>query len=77
MALCPAIGGLAEQIMTARQLNIPMDQMMEIKGDSDVAASIVIDAYKQPAYITESAQNREIADFKNAALSVCYSTTRK
>jgi len=50
--LCPTLGDLAEQIMTARQNGAPLSDMMRIAGDNDLVTALVLEAYHSNRYTT-------------------------
>lgn len=79
--LCAEISSLANTVMTARQANMPMSQLMEIarkSGDDDGLYVILVEeAYESPAYQTKQAQTSEIRDFENKWYLDCYKARKK
>ena len=75
--LCPAIGEIAENIMTARQNNMPMSEVMAIVAQGEAIAGLaremVIIAYDKPKFDLPDYQSRSISSFRNDMESVCYS----
>lgn len=83
-SLCQEVGSLAVTIMKARQIGVPMSEMMKamnIKGaqpeKNELARYIVAEAYKKPAYSTKKAQKRAQDDFRNEQELICYENMKK
>ncbi len=77
MADCRTLGEAAELVMTARQANVPMSDLMDIANglEPDAAVlfrAIVQDAYAQSAWSSPSVQASAIADFRNDVERLCY-----
>ena len=70
--ICDAYGKVAEAIMTARQGGVSMSKSMALADDNNLVKSLVIEAYEQPAYSTESVKKKTIRDFADNFLLVCY-----
>lgn len=70
--VCRDLGELAHTIMVARQNGVPMNEIVRIVGESDLAVGIVLDAYNQPRYSTEEFRDRAAADFRNDIEAFCY-----
>lgn len=75
--LCSTIATLAENIMTARQANIPLADMMAVVNVSDpdiqkIAIAVVLEAYKQPVMRSNNTREQAIDSFKNAVEITCY-----
>jgi nitrate reductase beta subunit len=75
---CTSMSGSAEAIMKARQTGVPMSTMIEraTNGlDNELLRSmyqkIVIAAYNERGYITESMQERIIAEFRDLNMAEC------
>lgn len=67
---CELLGSLSKAIMSARQRNMPMqDLMRDFFGDNsqfdNVARGIVIDAYETPLFNTEQNKKVAITEFQN------------
>ena len=62
--VCERVSEMAEQIMTARQKNLPMSDVMVIL-DSDYHHKMVLDAYERPRLFGSEAKVDAIYDFKN------------
>jgi len=74
---CVFMGEVASIIMTARQKNLPMSEVMKAmdKFSADVAPlarDMVIAAYEEPSYSTDQVKSKQLADFSNAAQLQCY-----
>lgn len=79
-AICKAIGGLAATIMNHRQKNTPISDLIHLETDaslSKVSRALIIKAYEEPAYLTEKAQKRAIATFRNEAELQCFKAAEK
>tara|TARA_Y100000768_G_C23933923_1_gene661608 strand:+ start:464 stop:784 length:321 start_codon:yes stop_codon:yes gene_type:complete len=77
MNLCSSFRDMAETIMTNRQNNLSMSGMMEIameQDDSvkDIAMTIIVEAFEQPAYSSESNKQNAVAEFSNNVYLECY-----
>ena len=76
--VCAVMGDIAQNIMTARQNERPMSDVMQVmKHDTEPAVhpvirALIIDAYRQPGYSTEENQKNAIDSFRNAAELACY-----
>ena len=69
---CKGFSELASKIMEARQVGVPMADLMERKVQlTEVRDGLVIEAYKLPRYTTEAAQQRAITDFGNDSYLAC------
>ena len=72
-ASCEQLGGTAELIMKHRQANKPMNQIMTIvKQHAPALSVLVIQAYKEPLYSSESYKQKAIAEFRNDIELICY-----
>ena len=78
---CEALSGTAGSIMSARQVGVPLAQMMnklteiEPEGatekDKRYIEGIVFQAYEQPRFDTEDDKNKAINEFQNTIYSRC------
>lgn len=71
---CDPYAALAREIMQNRQAGIPMRKVMEVVGKTPETAyvrTLVVEAYDQPAYVTEPHQARAVTEFENKAYSAC------
>ncbi len=75
--LCQQYHRIAERIMSCRQLNAPIGELMSPLKDNKLLRGIVIRAYKSPVYTTDSYRDRAIAEFANSVATECYSTLAK
>ncbi len=75
---CDFVGQMADQVMFARQNNIPMSKVMALYSSSfegevlSLARKMVIAAYGEPSYLTEGAKAKQKADFRNSQELACY-----
>lgn len=75
---CPSLGDAAAAIMTSRQNEIPMSNVMKtvlsaIPDESaPVFRSIIMMAYDQPSYRTPDNRKRAIDEFRNEIENACY-----
>lgn len=72
--VCGAIGELAEGIMKAHQIGVPMSKIVE--GGNELVEAMAIDAYSRPRYSTERMQNRAVAEFRDAVYLMCIKEQR-
>lgn len=75
---CLQYSGLAEQIMKARQSEVPMAKIISTfkewggtSAQKDLVRELVIDAYEKPAYRTPENQNHEVVEFQNKVYLAC------
>lgn len=68
---CEQVGDIAFAIMRNRQVEIPMQRMMAIAGDNELARSLVRMAYSQPAYHADVNKQRSSNEFQNMAYMAC------
>jgi len=77
---CEDYASVARDIMVERQSGRLMSEMMR-RADgmadlADLAKTLVIDAYKKPAFRTAQHQSRAIAEFQNDAYLECVTTLK-
>lgn len=77
---CQSLAKISEAIMTARQNNMPMIQVVEVlkstefpEAISSAILSLISIAYKSPRYSTERMQKNAITDFQNKVFNSCIS----
>ena len=69
--MCKKFGDLAEIIMNARQIEVPISELLEIsKRDAD-AVEAVLEAYKRPAYSTPEMRKQAARRFRNDMETKC------
>ena len=72
---CAAISSLAEGVMTARQNNVDIVQVIEIVSSNPITAELGIvlakEAYAKPRFNTERIQKETIREFKNDVYLQC------
>ncbi len=72
------MGNIAQNIMTARQNERPISDVMQLmKHETDptvhpVIRALILDAYRLPGYSTPENQKHSIDSFRNAAELACY-----
>jgi hypothetical protein len=73
---CTGIGNMAGAIMEARQMEIPMSEVMTVFSSSTESdqfyREVVIKAYEQPAYSSPEIQQRAVSGFRNAWEVECF-----
>ncbi len=77
---CEEFGTIATDIMTARQNNANIMNVMKIYDDHQDAPKIkalVALSYQKKAYKTAIYQQREISDFANSMMLACYKVRAK
>lgn len=68
---CESLHGLAAKIMSVRQDEASMPELMKIVGDNAVASEIVREAYKQQRYSSEEYQKKAVDQFANEVYMIC------
>lgn len=68
---------LTEAVMKGRQNGVSLGEMMKIAGDSESMQSIVMAAFKQSAYNTESVKDKVIRDFRDEWHLACLQLARR
>lgn len=77
--LCAGWGGLAAKIMELRQDEAPMSRVMEIAAankDDTNERKIVLAAYNEPAYGSDSAKQKAVGAFRNKIELECYKSIK-
>ena len=69
---CKMTGDIAEMMMKARQVGVPMQEMMAVSQDNELRAAMVLDAYEVPRFTTEKFQKRQEQDFRDKWYMACY-----
>lgn len=75
--LCSVLGGLAEEVMAARQRGVDASALVEKLSQPqfevyyEFSLSLVIAAYDKPRYSTDKMIESEISDFKNLIYVQC------
>ena len=70
-SVCKELSVMAGTIMDLRQSNSSMPKLMETVGDSEIAQSLVIDAYSAPLYSLKSNKEKKIKEFENDTYVAC------
>lgn len=77
---CAFFSKVAEKVMEARQVGVSMTSVMgafeKVANDNGFYEGLIMLAYEQPRYSTESAQQRAIEDFRDDTALTCYQTNR-
>lgn len=68
---CAAMSGLARKIMEARQSGAEMSAMLVAADGNEMARAMVMDAYSESLFQTESIRNRVIDEFANSTHLTC------
>ena len=76
--LCSHLGGFAEESMKARQRGLSMEEAMQIDDfeAKKLLEEIVIAAYEEPRFATESLQQRTIEKFRDEIYLECVKSFR-
>jgi len=69
--ICETLGDVAYKVMELRQGGVPMSTVMQI-SDSKLVEAIVVDAYDQPRFSTDSYKRESANDFRNDVEVQCY-----
>ena len=73
---CIGIGNTSQAIMEARQMEVPISEVMSIFPDQDANdqfyREVIIEAYEEPAYLSSEAQQRAISRFRNTWETECF-----
>lgn len=80
-AICESAGLLAESIMEVRQAGGSLSSMMEPSdsqspGFREIHRAMIIEAYDEPGYSSESVRQRVIADFRDRWHLLCLKDTK-
>lgn len=70
---CEELEKLSRTIMTKRQENVPMVDMIKIVGNVEAAKLITMDAYERPRFSVADNKQNAINDFANEWFMVCLS----
>lgn len=76
--ICPTMGKIAAEVMTARQNGVAMSILMTKTGEfeegpmREFGFALVRAAYDVPRMHSELNQKREIEDFRNEVEATCY-----
>ena len=60
---CTSYAELAQQVMEARQIGVPLGDLIKTSTNADLFTPLFMLAYDEPAYRTEENQNRAISEF--------------
>ena len=73
---CMGIGNRAQAIMEARQMEVPISELMSIFPEQDANdqfyREVIIEAYEEPAYLSPEAQQRAVSGFRNTWETECF-----
>jgi hypothetical protein len=69
--ICETLGDVAYKVMELRQGGVPVSTVMQI-SDSKLVEAIVVDAYDQPRFSTDSYKRESIDNFRNDVEVQCY-----
>lgn len=76
--ICPTMGKIAAEVMTARQNGVAMSTLMTRTGEledgpmREFGFALVRTAYELPRMRSEQNRQREIEDFRNEVEAACY-----
>lgn len=75
---CKELGDLAHVIMKYRQKGGELSNLIEkIGSDSAAIRTMILDAFSQPRYHSETVQQTAAVDFRNRYEAACYSSKSK
>jgi hypothetical protein len=74
---CAQFEQLATAIMYARNNGAPMSKAMKVAGGNSIVRKMVVDAYDQPLYQTESVVKAQQKRFVNKWTVWCYDSLMK
>ena len=75
--ICEAVDRLAKSIMEARQSGAALSDMLKVldgpnnKTTGPFVRAVVMEAFEQPRYSTESMQQKTITEFANQQMLMC------
>jgi len=77
--MCSSYKVMAVTIMTNRQNEVDMSAMIEIamNGDpiiQDLTVTLIVEAYEEPSYSSESYKEKAISEFANKVYLGCFKT---
>lgn len=74
--VCKSIGRLADSIITARQIGVPLSEIMAVSTDQPdvdaLARALAIVAYDQPNFSMPENRDEQRREFINSAEVACY-----
>lgn len=62
---CDAVHEIASNVMSARQNGVSVRRAMELMGGTQIGTDIVLDAYKETRWNSESSKERAVTEFAN------------
>lgn len=69
---CKQMGGMAAQIMEARQAGVTLSKTIEIVSPDDLLEALALAAYQVPRWRTPENQRMAVIDFRNEVEVMCY-----
>lgn len=63
--VCDAVHEIATNVMSARQNGVSVRRAMEVMGGKAIGRDIVLDAYKETRWNSESTKERAVSEFAN------------
>lgn len=72
VSVCGSVEKLAGVIMENRQSGTSMSHLMKIAKDTKMAEEMIIEAYEQSRFSTESFQKKSIENFKSRWFLKCF-----
>lgn len=74
--VCQSIGRLADSIITARQIGVPLSEIMAVSTDQPdvdaLARALAMLAYNEPNYSVPENRAEQRREFVNSAEHACY-----
>lgn len=70
---CRLIAMNAEGIMTARQIGVPLSDILAVVNQSadPLWRTLTLEAYSAPRYVSQTAQQRAVDDFRDGVHVLC------
>lgn len=68
---CNQIHDIATSVMSARQRGVPVKEAMDIMGGTNIGKNIVLTAYREDRWATDSMQERTVTEFANTYYIEC------
>lgn len=70
--VCGAIGDLAEEVMGAYTVGVPLEKALEATGGNQLITEIIMDAYDEPRYSSDEVIAETTFDFRNKWEHACF-----
>lgn len=71
MASCTTVANYAKEFMSARQVGVPINELLKVIGNDEAMRSLALEAYDRTRWSTDSQRVQAIMDFKEEIYSLC------